>query len=1021
MSRGCNTKMARLAVCAAFALITLTTTGAMATVGAAGPAELNTGHLLALRTGDGVSLLPDGATLDRLAWESGLLVAYITIPESASQWKISDPGLETLTEALSASVGDVPDHLGTIVRFRAGRNGDYGSASVFDRNAAAKPAGTPEPQETPIPLAQVIEPEQEGLRGLGGPTAQASGQPVGALTGVVIYTSAGHGWTAGEDYWYLQRPVLLNMAEDYGNIDQLNYFVHYAFNAGATIVPFRPVGWQSLEIVLDNDDPAVTYTGTWTDGNGSKYFENNVTVSGVPYRWTSADSVESAVVRYTPTVTVSDFYPVYCFAMAAANRTLQTYRISHSGGMSEVKVDHRMVGNGWIWLGTYYLEAGGDNYVEITNLATETGAVIADAIRWGSGIGDIPRTSANVVSGYPRDEECSRYWAHSQLGNNAVGFDGETIWNHIPDDDGASNVRVGAHWAREMNQEPVEGVLVDRWKRIYYEFHTNATNGVVRGCIALISNDGVDYIPTTYQAQYAAMMADEIDADMLLLQSEFEHTWFDRSSPTYTSQYGAICQAANSDEFDATIIELAFHDQEQDAQLLRDPRVRAAMAKSSVQGIIRFLNWLPGSQIPLAFPPDTPRNVAAVDAGNGDVTLTWTAPLADGARGDPATGYKVYESANGYGFGSPTVLGNVLTITLSGLPVGETRYYRVAATNAGGESMPSEVLAVRRPATGQATVLIVNGFDRLRRDQNPIQDFTQPPDYAGKFVERQQWRKSNSYDYVITHAEALAAALPETGFSSCANEAVSAGPILLDDYDVVVWISGEESTEDATFDSTEQTKVQSFLINGGALFVTGSDLGYDLDDQNHGRTFYETKLMANYVARDAGTYEVTGAAGSILSGIGSFDFDPANGTPYDADRPDQIAAQAGAVAALSYVGGTGGTAAVQYEGTCGRYRVMMFAFPFETISSAAKRAEVMATVIPWLQATPGPVPFDVNGDCQVTLADYNIFRVCLELSGPVKPFAPGHMCINTYHMDQDGDLDVDMEEFSLFQELFGSN
>ncbi len=318
-------------------------------------------------------------------------------------------------------------------------------------------------------------------------------------------------------------------------------------------------------------------------------------------------------------------------------------------------------------------------------------------------------------------------------------------------------------------------------------------------------------------------------------------------------------------------------------------------------------------------------------------------------------------------------------------------------------------------------MLIVNGFDRLRRDQDRIQDFTQPPAYAGKYIERQQWRLSNSYDYVVTHAEALATALPEIGFSSCANEAVGAGSIILDDYDVVVWISGEESTEDATFDSTEQAKVQNYLTIGGALFVTGSDLGYDLDDQNHGRTFYETKLMANYVARDAGTYDVTGAAGSILSGIGSFDFDPANGAAYDADRPDQIAAQTGAVAALSYVGGTGGTAAIQYEATCGRYRLMMFAFPFEAISSAAKRAEVMAAVIPWLEATPGPVPFDVTGDCQLTLADYNIFYVCLGLSGPAKPFAPGHVCISMYHMDQDGDLDVDLEEFLLFQELFGSN
>ena len=90
---------------------------------------------------------------------------------------------------------------------------------------------------------------------------------------MTVYASAGHGWTAGtSSNWYLQRPVLWDMAEDYGNIDMLNHFVHYAFNAGATVVPFRPVGWQAIEIVLDQDDPGVTYTGSWIDSSASKYY-----------------------------------------------------------------------------------------------------------------------------------------------------------------------------------------------------------------------------------------------------------------------------------------------------------------------------------------------------------------------------------------------------------------------------------------------------------------------------------------------------------------------------------------------------------------------------------------------------------------------------------------------------------------------------------------------------------------------------------------------------------------------------
>ena len=290
---------------------------------------------------------------------------------------------------------------------------------------------------------------------------------------MTIYTSAGHGWTAGTSNWVLQRPLAWSMIEDYGNIDQLNYFVNYAFNAGATVVPFRPVGWQPIEIVLDNDDPGVTYAGAWSDGSSSKYYENWVTNSGVAYRWTSAGLTETATARYTPNITVTGSYPVYCFTIAGTNRTLQTYHIKHSGGLSAVTVDHRLVGNGWIWLGNYYLEAGGDNYVEITNQSTETGVIVADAIRWGDGMGDIARPGPNQVSGFPRDEECSRYWAESELGNHAVGFDSD-IWDGGGSSDTDDNVRTAAKWAREMNQEPAGGVLVDRWKRVYLEFHTNA-------------------------------------------------------------------------------------------------------------------------------------------------------------------------------------------------------------------------------------------------------------------------------------------------------------------------------------------------------------------------------------------------------------------------------------------------------------------------------------------------------------------------------------------------------------------
>ena len=249
--------------------------------------------------------------------------------------------------------------------------------------------------------------------------------------------------------------------------------------------------------------------------------------------------------------------------------------------------------------------------------------------------------------------------------------------------------------------------------------------------------------------------------------------------------------------------------------------------------------------------------------------------------------YVVYQSDNGYGFGDPIVLGNVLTTTVSGIAVGETKYFRIAATNDGGESMPTEVLAVRRPSEGTANVVIVNGFDRLRRQINPIQNFTQPPAYAGDWLERQIWRRSNSYDYVVQHAEALAAA--GYGFASCSNEAVTSAYVQLGSYDIAVWICGTESTEDATFNTNEQSKITNFLDDGGAIFVSGSEVGYDLISQGGGASFAQDTLQFNYVSDDAGTYDVTPSAGGILSDVDDFDFDPAFGAPYDVEYADIVA------------------------------------------------------------------------------------------------------------------------------------
>src|SRR5690349_15397174 len=93
-------------------------------------------------------------------------------------------------------------------------------------------------------------------------------QPTGPLSGKIVYTVGGHGITAdypGTGAWATQRGDNNGIVEDFGNQDQLTYYVNYLFNAGATVVPLRPVGNQPNEVVLDNN--SAVFTGSWTSSN----------------------------------------------------------------------------------------------------------------------------------------------------------------------------------------------------------------------------------------------------------------------------------------------------------------------------------------------------------------------------------------------------------------------------------------------------------------------------------------------------------------------------------------------------------------------------------------------------------------------------------------------------------------------------------------------------------------------------------------------------------------------------------
>jgi spore germination protein YaaH len=330
-----------------------------------------------------------------------------------------------------------------------------------------------------------------------------------------------------------------------------------------------------------------------------------------------------------------------------------------------------------------------------------------------------------------------------------------------------------------------------------------------------------------------------------------------------------------------------------------------------------------GSNVPA---PGIPGNLRAFPSGAGALSVEFSEP-------DYASGYYIELSADGLSF-SDTVYASGSPAELSGLNDGELYFLRVRAVNASGYSAYTEVLAATA-SSDPARLLIVHGFDRTSSTVNPRNYIRQHASSAAK------------HNYVI---------------ASSANEPVYLGMLSLRGFEMVDWILGDESTTDETFNPTEQDSVEAYLKNGGRLFVSGSEIGWDLVEKGGAadRNFYANYLRADYISdapnEQSGTYySAQSYGGSIFLGLSSFNFDDGSNGTFDVDWPDAINALNGSVNCLAFTGvsAAAGLAGVAYEGDFpgGNIpgKVVYLSVPFETVYPEAARDSLMARVLDFFE------------------------------------------------------------------------
>ena len=126
-------------------------------------------------------------------------------------------------------------------------------------------------------------------------------------------------------------------------------------------------------------------------------------------------------------------------------------------------------------------------------------------------------------------------------------------------------------------------------------------------------------------------------------------------------------------------------------------------------------------------------------------------------------------------------------------------------SNSGGESMPSETVGCRIPAFRSLAGYLLSTASRALTALSTCGTRLAPENYKPPGhdqntggTERVLPRRVNSFDYVVAHGRAISA-VSQMAFDSCQVRAVTNGTVALNNYNIVLWNAGNQSTKDRTF------------------------------------------------------------------------------------------------------------------------------------------------------------------------------------------------------------------------------
>ena len=811
---------------------------------------------------------------------------------------------------------------------------------------------------------------------------------------IALWQSHGIYYNEAQDIWRWQRAPLHRTVEDqYTQSYVLPYLIPMLENAGAYVMTPRERDVQPREVVCDNDptfarsaDPMVrtagrySEKGTWKNApvSGFADYKEVYDITDNPFRTGTVRTADcsvtpASIARWTPVIPERGEYAVYIsYASLKNSSSSARYTVKHLGGSPEFLVDQRKAGGTWVYLGTFEFAAGDGGYVELDNKGKSGQVVTADAVRFGGGMGKVQR--GGKLSGLPAFCEGASYW---------LPWAGCDSTMREWDGDYANDYAIRGSWTKMMRKD--KGVPLD----CSLAFHTDAgttPNDSIVGTLAIytLKCDGKREYSDGGDRMTARALTDFVQTQIVEdVRSGFEPKWSRRQ--LWDRSYSE----SRTTDVPGMLLELLSHQNLADMKYGLDPSFRFTVSRAIYKGMLKYLAARYGTSYSVQ--PLPVHSFSAVLDGVG-AKLTWSATPDPMEPTAVPKGYTVYTRIDDGAFDDGVTV-NACEAIMQIQP-GHVYSYKVVAWNDGGDSFPSEILAVGRPeGSSDAPVLIVNNFDRVaapawvdtptyagfdarldagmpdRRDilyigenyefrRNLPWMSDDNPGFGGTYIEKAGMTVAgNSFDYPAVHgASILKAGLP---FCSMSSEAFCADSTLAASYGALDLICGAQLTTKVgrgvvpnryqVFPAALQRALRIWSRSGRGILVSGSriatdfwcpvyDIEVDLDELAAGRSFVQEVLG----------YRWASSYGTDTGVIGDMPFyNELNSERYAVPHSDGLQNADSRGSVWMRYGGSRVPAAVKFD--AGSYKVASLGVPVECIKQSSDRDRVIREALEYIR------------------------------------------------------------------------